>query len=260
MRGFIGFSGTFCALCAAVALAIGCAAPAQQAKKSLASTPPVDVHVYGKLRDIMHRGLTARRVDLNPLIGQRGGYALGALEGLKGEMTLWDGALWLSTPDGAGGATAANQRTTGAGATLLVHAKRSRWRAESISQSVSFSGLDAFIAQRAAAAGVDVREAFPFRIEGVVKRVDWHVIDGSKIPPGVHGHAAHIKTAVKGTLTGTPVKILGFYSPKHHAIFTHHDTNTHAHVICESAKIMGHVDHLDLMPGATLHLPESQAP
>lgn len=56
-----------------------------------------------------------------------------------------------------------------------------------------------------------------------------------------------------GTLTATPVKILGFYSPKHHAIFTRHDTNTP--VICEIAKIVGHVDHLDLMPGATLHLP-----
>ena len=160
MRGFNGFSGTLYALCVAVALAIGCAAPAQQAKMSHASTPPVDVHVYGKLRDIMHRGLTARRVDLNPLIGQRGGYGLGALEGLKGEVTLWDGALWLSTPDGAGGATATNQRATSAGATLLVHAKRSRWRAENISQSVPFSGLDAFIAQRAAAAGVTTRSSW----------------------------------------------------------------------------------------------------
>jgi acetolactate decarboxylase len=100
-----------------------------------------------------------------------------------------------------------------------------------------------------------VKEAFPFRIEGSPSRLDWHVIDGSKIPSDAHGHEAHMRTAVRGSLTARPVQILGFYSPKHHAIFTHHDTNTHAHVIGRNPVTTGHVDHVDLAPGARLLLP-----
>ena len=64
-------------------------------------------------------------------------------------------------------------------------------------QAVSFAHLDAFIASEARASGVNVQEAFPFRIEGTPTRLDWHVIDGSKIPTDAHGHEAHMRTAVR---------------------------------------------------------------
>jgi len=38
-------------------------------------------------------------------------------------------------------------------------------------------------------------------------------------------------------------------------IFTHHDTNTHAHVIHETPAITGHIDHVDMDEGARLYLP-----
>ena len=102
---------------------------------------------------------------------------------------------------------------------------------------------------------MDVNEAFPFRIEGTPTRLDWHVIDGRKLPSGAHGHEAHMRTAVRGSLSATPVEILGFYSPKHHAIFIHHDTNTHAHVIHTTPAVTGHIDHVDLDAGARILLP-----
>ena len=213
------------------------------------------VTVHGALREIMHMGRTDRRVDLAPMIGRAGLYGLGALEGLGAEVTIWDGQLWLSTPDGQGGAVAGRHQGTTSGATLLVSAEVDRWQERPISQAVPFDQLDAFIEREAWAAGVNVAEAFPFRIEGAPTRLDWHVIDGSKIPPDAHGHEAHIRTAVRGSVTGAPAKILGFYSPKHHAIFTHHDTNTHAHVIVATPAISGHVDHVDLAAGARLFLP-----
>jgi len=120
---------------------------------------------------------------------------------------------------------------------------------------VSFAELDAFIEREARAAGVNVDEAFPFRIEGTPARLDWHVIDGSKIPSDAHGHEAHMRTAVRGSLGAKGVRIVGFYSPKHHAVFTHHDTNTHAHVISDAPVITGHVDHLDISGGSRLFLP-----
>ncbi len=213
------------------------------------------VNVYGALREIMHMGRTERRVDLAPLIGTSGTYGLGALEGLGGEVTLWDGQLWLSTPDGQGGAAAGKHDATTAGATLLVTSTVTAWQERLLEQAVPFAQLDTFIERAAREAGVNVEEAFPFRIEGTSTRLDWHVINGGKIPAGAHGHEAHMKTAVRGSLTGTRVQILGFYSPKHHAIFTHHDTNTHAHVISSTPTVTGHVDHVDVDKGARLYLP-----
>jgi len=213
------------------------------------------VSIHGALREIMHMGRTERRVDLQAFIGKAGTYGLGALEELGGEVTLWDGQLWLSTPDGQGGAVAGQHSMTTVGATLLVTSVVTTWQERPITEAVSFSQLDAFIEKEARAAGVNVLEAFPFRIEGTPSRLDWHVIDGSKIPSNAHGHEAHMRTAVRGSLAEKPVQILGFYSPKHHAIFTHHDTNTHAHVISLSPTITGHVDHVDIAKGARLFLP-----
>ena len=217
--------------------------------------PTTPVTVQGALREIMHMGRTERRVDLAPLVGQRGLFGLGALEALGGEVTLWDGQLWLSTPDGQGGALAGQHTVTTAGATLLVTAVVTAWQERPVTEAVPFAELDTFIEREARAAGVNVAEAFPFRIEGSPTRLDWHVIDGSKIPPDAHGHEAHIRTAVQGRLAGTPAQIIGFYSPKHHAIFTHHDTNTHAHVISTAPAVTGHVDHVDIHGGARLYLP-----
>ncbi|HIF20505.1 MAG TPA: hypothetical protein EYQ27_01050 [Gemmatimonadetes bacterium] len=230
-------------------------APAQLVPPSTPEPLAPSVTVHGALREIMHMGRTDRRVDLAPMIGRAGLYGLGALEGLGGEVTLWNGQLWLSTPDSQGGAVSGRHDVTTTGATLLVTSEVARWQERPITQAVSFDQLDVFIEREARASGVNVAEAFPFRIEGTPTRLDWHVIDGSKIPSGAHGHEAHMRTAVRGSLAARPVQILGFYSPKHHAIFTHHDTNTHAHVIGRNPVTTGHVDHVDLAPGARLLLP-----
>jgi acetolactate decarboxylase len=219
------------------------------------TTDSVSITVHGALREIMHMGRTERRADLAPFIGQKGLYGLGALENLGGEVTLWDGQLWLSTPDGQGGAVSGRHETTTAGATLLVTSLVTAWQERAITEAVPFDQLDAFIEQEAKAAGVNVEEAFPFRIEGTPSRLDWHIIDGSKIPSDAQGHEAHMQTAVRGSLMSKSVQIIGFYSPKHHAIFTHHDTNTHAHIISTTPALTGHVDGVDIDEGARLFLP-----
>ena len=239
------------------------AAPVTQTPAEAAVPPPAEataslkVEVHGALHEMMHLGRTERRVELAPLIGQTGMFGLGALEDLGGEVTLWDGQLWLSTPDGHGGAVAQRITETTAGATLLVTSTVHEWQERPIAEAVSFTELDDFIEREASAAGVNVKDAFAFRIEGTPSRLDWHVIDGSKIPSGSHGHEAHMQTAVRGSLAAQPVQILGFYSPKHHAIFTHHDTNTHAHVLSEAAGVTGHVDHVDIGSGARLFVPRA---
>ena len=215
----------------------------------------VPVQVHGALREMMHMGRLERRVDLAPLIGQTGLYGVGALENLAGEVTIWDGAVWVSKPDGRGGHRSAHVKATSDGAALLVTAQVATWQRRPVKRAVPFEELDGFIEAQAQAAGVAIEEPFPFLLVGSVARADWHVIDGSKIEPGVHGHEAHIRSAVRGTLSDQPVRLVGFFSIKHHTIFTHHDTDTHAHLIHTEPPLTGHVDHLVLSPGAELYLP-----
>ncbi len=219
--------------------------------------PAPAVQVNGALREIMHMGRTERTVDLAGYIGRKGAYGLGALEALSGEVTLYDGELWLGEPDGKGGAVSAIKKRTTAGATLMVSTKVSDWAVQTLDSAVGFADLDTMLKAAAIAAGVDPGEPFAFRIEGEPTRLDWHVIDGTKIGPEAKGHASHIKTAVRGSLNGETVSIIGFYSPKHHAVFTHHDTNSHAHVIAAGSQVSGHVDHMDLAKGMRLFLATS---
>ena len=240
-----------------VCLITSCASSNNPRPSEQAASQPAreSVQVYGALFKIMHEGRTERTVDLNELSGQKGLYGLGALEGLSGEVTIWNGEVWRSKPDGNGGALATRDEKTSDGATLLVTTEVAKWQEISVDKAVDFPSLDSFIQQAATQAGINTNEAFAFRIEGTVRKLDWHVIDGSKIPANAHGHAAHMKTAVRGKVVDGDARILGFYSPKHHAVFTHHDTNTHAHVILDTPLMTGHVDHVDIAAGARLFLP-----
>ena len=46
------------------------------------------------------------------------------------------------------------------------------------------------------------------------------------------------------------VEIVGFYSKEHKGIFTHHDADTHMHLISSDRKIMGHLDDVSFNAGA----------
>ena len=98
----------------------------------------------------------------------------------------------------------------------------------------------------------DANQAFPFLIEGVFPHVDWHV-SRRKIPEEVHGHEAHIKSSIRGTLAIEQVKVIGFFSKKHHRIFTHryeHPRSCHR----VDGSVSGHIDAMTIAPGATLFL------
>jgi acetolactate decarboxylase len=58
------------------------------------------------------------------------------------------------------------------------------------------------------------------------------------------------------TVENIDAKILGFYSTKHHAIFTHHSTNSHMHFYHELSGLFGHVDELVLSEKVILQIPK----
>jgi acetolactate decarboxylase len=43
--------------------------------------------------------------------------------------------------------------------------------------------------------------------------------------------------------------MVGFFSTEHQAVFTHHDTFMHLHLMTEDKKQMGHLEELRFKPG-----------
>lgn len=206
----------------------------------------------GALKNIMHKGELAAVADLEKLAKTENTYALGAVENLKGEILILDGEPFVSSVrDGK----VHIDNSFNHKAVLLVYTTVSRWNTNPVPEDVGTLGeLEKYVAKVAGTAGIDMEEPFPFLLEGTAKSFDWHVIDWLE-GDTVHSHEKHVNSGLNGTMENRKVQILGFYSSKHHAVFTHHTTNMHLHVRTIDGEIAGHIDSLELGAGMQLKLP-----
>ncbi len=218
------------------------------------------VRVDGSLREVVREGRIDARVGLAALLPDRDLHALGALAGLRGEVTIVAGRTWLAYPGDAGGARHDVVPESAEQAALLVSARVPEWRRTTIDEDVAFADLDAWVERTARAAGVDVARPFPYLVEGPVKDLRWHVIDGRRLAPGPSSHEDHLRAAVAEELAAGTALLVGFFGPDHAGIFTHHTTRTHVHAIVEERRASGHVDHVVVGAGARLALPVPRAP
>jgi len=195
----------------------------------------------GAMRRTMWEGQLAGLIAMDS-IAKPGMYGIGPLEHLWGEITMVDGRCFVSyvLPDG----TVKVEERSDVKAPFFVRATVTRWEPVTLpSKVVDLPSLDAFLTEWAKTS----TEPFTFRLRGLVVDAHVHVMN---VPPGtaINGQdEAHAHQVVvhdrnnEGTL-------VGFFSTKHKAVFTHHDTNIHAHYISWDQKLMGHLDVLRIDP------------
>ena len=108
---------------------------------------------------------------------------------------------------------------------------------------VDLPSLDAFLT----AWGKDRSAPFVFRIDGLVTEAHLHVMD---VQPGteIHGPDDAHASQKNFTLRDVNAELVGFFSTKHKAVFTHHDTNIHVHLMTVDRSTMGHLERLLLDP------------
>jgi len=209
------------------------------------------VRVFGALRAIMHEGKTEGQIRLDKLVPGPHTFAVGALAGLRGEITIMDDNVWLAVPDGDG---AKEENVMGAAeAALLVVARVAVWRDVTVEKDIPFHQVDSSVAAFAHRSGVDTSQPFPLLIRGNFDDLQWHVLNGAPSTPGDH-HQHHLAGAVKGKVNvrGT---LIGFFSGRHEGIFTHRGQKTHFHVHAEGSQAMGHVDHVVIRAGSHISFP-----
>ncbi|WP_299117267.1 acetolactate decarboxylase [uncultured Winogradskyella sp.] len=205
----------------------------------------------GALRTIMS-GNIQPVISLDTLSKMKNLYALGAVDNLKGEIQIFD-----SQPSNSFVVDSSLQikDSYNLKASLLVYAEIKAWESFEIKNCTTKSDLEEQIFKIATEYNIDTNKPFPFLLEGNVKSLDWHVINW-KDGDTIHNHKKHKESGLNGTLQNKDVEIIGFYSTKHKAIFTHHTTNIHMHFKTEDDAIAGHIDNLLLNNSITLKLPK----
>lgn len=204
----------------------------------------------GALKTIMSGNIQAK-LSLDSLRKKKHLYALGAVENLKGEIQIFNGEPSNSFVVDGNIHLDDSYITK---ASLLVYAEVEGWD-EFIIDGGTKEELEKSIFEIAKSNGLNTDQPFPFLLDGQVTTLSWHVIDWEEVDT-VHSHEKHKESGLSGNLTNEEVLIIGFYSTKHKAVFTHHTTNMHMHFKIIDNSLAGHVDDLTVNNTITLKLPK----
>jgi acetolactate decarboxylase len=213
--------------------------------------PAPEVKHWGSMRLALKLGRTEARVALSGVIASDDVFAVGALAGLEGEITILDSVAYLSRAGDETTVIGSRDTHPTESATILVASEIAAWTDIRLGREVEELGFDDAIAHHAEAIGLDPDQPFPFLIEGEFQEIRLHVIRGSCPIAHPEGPApARVRRAEAG---GT---IVGFHARNSSGILTHHTADTHAHLILDgSENISGHLDAVRLCPGNLLRLP-----
>ena len=195
----------------------------------------------GAMRNTMFHGQLAELVLLDS-IATPGTNGIGPLEHLRGELLLWNGEPFRSTTTPDGGMRV--EQATNTRAPFFVHQFVKEWTEIVLPDSITdLPMLDAFLTARFAALG----KPFAFTLQGRISEVRAHIVD---VPPGtvINGPDDAHRENKDYRLTDRTMDLLGFFSTRHKAVYTHHDTNIHVHAITTERDWMGHVEQLRFRP------------
>jgi acetolactate decarboxylase len=231
--------------------------PASGAARASYAAPDATLGIHGSLRALTEDGSIGPSVWLSTLNGDPALVGLGSLSGLRGEVLLVDGKVWLGYPTGPEGSYARELGVSDETAAFLVTARVPAWRTLSLARAVPFEALEAGIEQLGRDAGIDVEKPFPFVIQGQLEQLEFNVVNGrgfeanKPIPRPVL-----LASATKGAVETTEGVLVGFYGKHDPSLFAHPGSLVHVHVLLPEQRQVGHVDHVDLPAGVTVRVPE----
>jgi acetolactate decarboxylase len=187
------------------------------------------------MRDVMWKGDLTGKISTDSL-NHPNAFGLGPIEYLKGEVLLIEGQTFISKVIDS----IAHQVTqvNSIKAPFFVYSKESDLNSISVAPSeLSLQSTEELIDSLY----LDYDKPLLVRIDGVFQDLTIHSVDlpeGNSVSSPEEAHKGLTKYHYQ-SLNGS---IVGFFSRKHKAIFTHHDSYFHAHFISEDRSVMGHVD------------------
>ena len=178
-------------------------------------------------------------------------YGLGPLEGVRGEVTIFDGVPSIARIHSGAVTTEVSWK---ARACFLVWAEVPTWSGRALDPAPSrLDEVEPEIAALAQEMGHDPGRPLPFLIAGTALAATLHVLDKRDGLP--HNAERHEEAKVRRTLERELVEVIGFYSPGHRGVFTPRESNLHVHVRTAGGRTSGHLERIRLAPGARLAVP-----
>ena len=221
------------------------------------------VEYVGAQKDVFVSGKTASVISLEDLAGRKGLYAMGPIDGLDGEITVFDSKPYITKVRGSGYIA---ENTWKHGAFFLVWTEQAQWQDVPVPRSVKgYVDLQQFVKAQAQAAGIDVTNPFPFLLTGTPVEIKWHInVDRTEGKPITKESFAKSKQPF--VTMNEPVDIIGFYSEHHAGVFLTATTPVikadsgmqnaiHIHLVSRTSKASGHIDDIILGEGLVLRLP-----
>jgi acetolactate decarboxylase len=203
------------------------------------------VQVTGAMKNIMQRGDLSAKLTVDT-IEKKNLFGLGPVAGLKGEMIILDGIVHTSTIADKKILSGINKMTDAA---MLVYSYVPEWkRADTVVHIADYKSLEAFVTALAQQQGLSI--PFVFKIEATAS-IEGHVIDWHEGEE--HTMDNHKQFAGKINNDQASVQLLGFYSDKHHGVFTHHSTNMHIHALTKEG-ITSHLDEISITGKISVYL------
>ncbi len=221
------------------------------------------VEYVGAQKDIFKTGKASSVVSLEDLAGRKGLYAMGPVDGLDGEITIFDSKPYITQVRGKDFTL---DNTLKHGAFFLVWTEQTKWKDVPVPDTVKdYVDLQKFVKAQAQAAGIDTTKPFPFLLSGTPVEIKWHInIDRTEGKPITK--ELFLKSKEPYITKNEPVDIIGFYSEHHAGVFLTQfapaikegsgmENAIHIHLVSRTSKAAGHIDLITLGTGMVLRLP-----
>jgi acetolactate decarboxylase len=197
------------------------------------------VKVVGAMKNVMRKGQLFGTIALDTIANRQHLYGLGPVEFLTGELLIVDGKAYQSSVISEKEMKV--EENFKVKAPFFVYATINDWKEQILPNSVkSLIKLENYLDILTK----DTNQPFAFRLSGIVKSANIHIVNlpaGTKVSSPEDAHQGQTNYQ----LTNKEVEIIGFFSKQHQAIFTHHDTFIHTHLITKDKSMMGHLEEVD---------------
>ncbi len=209
-----------------------------------------EVKIVGEMKNVMWKGQLYGNIKLDTIYNKTNLYGLGPVEYLSGEILIIDGKAYKSTV--VSDTTMKVEETYDIKAPFFGYANISRWTQQTLPDSIhTMQQLEQYLDKVTKSSP----RPFMFKLSGTVEQATIHIVNlpkGSKVSSPNEAHNGQKNYE----LINEPSEIIGFFSTNHKAIFTHHDTYLHMHLMTTNRQKMGHLDEVLFKKGTMkLYLP-----
>lgn len=203
------------------------------------------------MKNVMWKGELFGKINLDTIAQKTSLYGLGPVEYLAGEILILEGKAYKSTV--ISDTEMKVEASYGLKAPFFGYANIPKWTISTLPDSIqSIRQLEQYLDK------VIASQTRPliFKLAGTVAQATIHIVNlpkGSKVSSPAEAHQGQVNYQLRDEQSD----IIGFFSTEHKAIFTHHDTYLHMHLITTDRKKMGHLDEVVFEKGTMkLYLPK----